>query len=47
MVEGGEGLEAVECADLKLDGPGMSDFISSTDEQDIPPMPELRHYLRH
>ena len=29
MVEGGEGLEVVERADLKLDGPGMADFISS------------------
>ena len=28
-VEGGEGLEGEERADLKLDGPGMSDFINS------------------
>ena len=28
-VEGGEGLEAGERADLKLYGPGMSDFINS------------------
>ena len=28
VVEGGKGLETVERADLKLDGPGMSDFIS-------------------
>ena len=29
MVEGGEGLKAVEREDLELEGPGMSDLISS------------------
>ena len=29
MVEGGEGLKAVERADLELDEPGISDLISS------------------
>ena len=29
MVEGGEGLKAVERADFELEGPGMSDLISS------------------
>ena len=29
MVEGGEGLKAAERADLELEGPGMSDLISS------------------
>ena len=28
-VEGGEGLEAEDHADIKLDGTGMSDFINS------------------
>ena len=29
MVEGGEGLKAAERADLELEGPGISDLISS------------------
>ena len=29
MVEGGEGLKVVERADLELEGPGISDLISS------------------
>ena len=29
MAEGGKGLEAVERADLKFDGPGMLDLINS------------------
>ena len=29
MVEGGEGLKAAERANLELEGPGMSDLISS------------------
>ena len=30
MVEGGEGLKTTERADLELEGPGISDLISST-----------------
>ena len=29
MVEGGEGLKTAKQADLKLEGPGISDLISS------------------